>query len=226
MSELYRWDSGKETGESITVVTPGAPQAVSSPPLEGPGIDIIGDWVGLGGDTILVYNADGSPVSEFAPTDAGLDAATAKIVFPGDKIVMPENMTLTADHTLEGGVYVFPKKKVFDICLTLVEGSDVSFFQARRMRKQEQDLIGVIAPATGVAYLRSCQIYCENQLGNAYGISLTGSGSLETYDVRACGVAYSDQGGYGAYVDPACFGDLYVLGADAKFSGSTDPFNQ
>jgi hypothetical protein len=76
-----------ETLESITSVG------------EGPGIDVVANsQVGLGGDTILLYDSGGAPVAEYAPTEAGLTAAVAAAT-AGDTIVIP-SMTITLTGTL------------------------------------------------------------------------------------------------------------------------------
>ena len=59
---------------------------------EGPGIDltISGDitTVGMGGDTILLYHSDGSPISEYEFTLDGLNDAL-DVAMVGDVIFLP-----------------------------------------------------------------------------------------------------------------------------------------
>lgn len=75
------------------------------PPTEGPGIDIVGTQVGLGGDTILLYHTDINPVSEYAPTNAGLASAIAASV-SGDIIECPRQYQIgcTSSKTIPVGV--------------------------------------------------------------------------------------------------------------------------
>jgi hypothetical protein len=70
---------------------------------EGPGIDVVREsntvTVGLGGDSILLYHADGSPVSEYEFTEAGLIAALAAAT-TGDAVILPAGtISLTQNET-------------------------------------------------------------------------------------------------------------------------------
>ncbi|MFO7740832.1 MAG: hypothetical protein R6X31_00815, partial [Anaerolineae bacterium] len=75
--------------------------------IEGPGIDITNDRfeprVGLGGDTILLYDSGGNPVAEYAATSAGLDSASSAAA-SGDVVWLPA-ATISGDHTLAAGVH-------------------------------------------------------------------------------------------------------------------------
>lgn len=72
------------------------------PPTEGPGIDIVGTQVGLGGDTILLYHSDLSPVEEFVATGAGLTSALAAAV-SGDIVIIPAG-TIAGNQTVPAGI--------------------------------------------------------------------------------------------------------------------------
>ena len=67
-------------------------------PTEGPGIDIIGTQVGLGGDSILLYHSALTPVVEFAATEAGLIAALAAAV-TGDIVILPARTIVISGST-------------------------------------------------------------------------------------------------------------------------------
>ena len=205
-------------------------QMIGSANSEGPGIDLINTatniQIGLGGDTILVYHADGSPVAEFAPTDAGLDEATATIASPYDKIVLPQNMVLTASHVLGGAIYEFPEEIEYSILLTLSANTRVRYLNLVHVLNQIDALIGVIGPSTGKAYLESGYVYIENAAGSAYGLSVTSNGDLECYNMRVRGISHFGFLGYAVYNDPACGGDVYFRGACAEALGSTNSFNQ
>lgn len=73
---------------------------------EGPGIDLnlSGgiEYIGLGGDSILLYDSGGNPVAEFTATSAGLDAALAAAT-AGDVVLLPA-CTIAADHTIPANV--------------------------------------------------------------------------------------------------------------------------
>lgn len=71
---------------------------------EGPDIDLVGNRIGRGGDTILIFNSDGTPVEEFAFTSTGLAQAIAAAV-SGNVIQLPlGTLTLTADIEIPSGV--------------------------------------------------------------------------------------------------------------------------
>lgn len=76
---------------------------------EGPGIDLV--WsgkkaiVGLGGDTILLYDAGGEPAAEFSATGAGLEAALAA-AGSGDVVYLPAALTLDRAVVIPAGVSV------------------------------------------------------------------------------------------------------------------------
>jgi len=68
---------------------------------EGPDIDVVGMRIGRGGDSILVFFANGDPVAEFTTLDAAVAAATAA----GDTIVLPSRtIAVSAGATLAAGV--------------------------------------------------------------------------------------------------------------------------
>ena len=58
---------------------------------EGPGIDVIGAGrartVGLGGDTILLYDSAGAPVAEFAATGGGAGCCAGGCDYRGCGVV-------------------------------------------------------------------------------------------------------------------------------------------
>ena len=86
-------------GRTDVTIAPGGLVSV----LEGPGIDVVtGDTVGIGGDTILLYDSAGNPVAEFNPNSAGLDAASAAAT-DGDEIRL-YSVSISGDHTWTPGV--------------------------------------------------------------------------------------------------------------------------
>lgn len=73
---------------------------------EGPGIDLVGNTIGLGGDTILLYNSDGTPVEEWPATEAGLVQALAAAA-SGNVVELPAGtITLTAGITIPSVIHV------------------------------------------------------------------------------------------------------------------------
>lgn len=95
---------------------------------EGPGIDVTTDAVGLGGDTILLYDAGGDPVREYAADQYGLTAALGDAA-SGDSIVCPSQITIacTAAITIPAGVMLSGADLTFSgfsgAAVTLAAGS-------------------------------------------------------------------------------------------------------
>lgn len=83
--------------------SPADPGAGGDTVSEGPGIDIVAGAskaIGLGGDTILLFNCDGSPVEEFPATTIGLNSAIAA-ADSGDIIQLPATtITLPSGDTI------------------------------------------------------------------------------------------------------------------------------
>jgi len=71
---------------------------------EGPGIDVVGNRVGLGGDKILLYDAGGDPVAEYTANMSGMAGAISDAA-DGDVIWLPA-YTIGGDHTIPEGVEV------------------------------------------------------------------------------------------------------------------------
>ena len=92
---------------------------------EGPGIDVVLNKIGLGGDTILLMHSNGKPVDEFAPTDGGLDAASAAAEASACVILVPGNAALSAAHLLAGCTYIFTPGLIVGGTLTTVSGTRI-----------------------------------------------------------------------------------------------------
>lgn len=90
-------------GTGIASVDGGVNSTLTLNVGEGPGIDITADAVGLGGDTILLFDNGGNPVAEHAATNAGFAAAIAA-AGAGDLIQLPLALTLTAAHAIPASV--------------------------------------------------------------------------------------------------------------------------
>ena len=97
-AQVYISELGGGAGGTATAV------ASSEPPKEGPGINMVGQQVGIGMDSILRAHADGSPASEYTSNEAGLTAALADAA-AGEIIHLPAGV-IDGDHTLKAGVAV------------------------------------------------------------------------------------------------------------------------
>lgn len=138
------------------------PTAVSGGEVsEGPGIDVVstttGKTVGLGGDTILLYDSGGNPVREYAATSAGLDSATAAAA-SGDVIWIPA-CEISGDHTLAAGVeYVGLGRAKTILTGQITMGASSVLSTLTVSRTGSSTTIGVLGPASGKAYVYNCDL--------------------------------------------------------------------
>lgn len=114
-SDRFKWDSGGgEGGSSVpslrriiagSGLTGGGDFStdVTIDAGEGPGIDITDDGIGLGGDTVLLYHDDGTPVSEFTTITLAMAAASS-----GELVEVPPGIFIE-DFTVPAGVGLVSK---------------------------------------------------------------------------------------------------------------------
>lgn len=201
----------------------GGTSGESQPPEEGPGIDLIGARVGLGGDTILLYKSNGDPVAEYAPTDTGLTAAGAAVISASDRIEIPGNAVIQAEHALAGCEYRFPAGLIVGGTLTLSANTRVWNLQSIVSGNSEDAIIGVLGPGDGEAHLFSCRIAPVNSgAGGVHAVHVGSSGNLVCHNCYLDGTS----GGYAGYRDPECAGTLRIEGGAALGSSADDPFNE
>lgn len=195
---------GQAVGAAQTVLTAG----------EGPGTDVVGNKIGLGGDSILVCHADGSPVSEYPATDAGLDAATAAMA-AGDRLETPV-CTFTAAHTLAvAGLYDFGLSS-FTGQLTV---SAAVIVRGLKMTRVSTGLmVGVYATA-GESWLLDCDVDVESTDGTGWALRVATGATLHMVGrrLRGWGVVEGKPG----YSE----GTLYVEDCDLFASSAPDYFN-
>lgn len=182
---------------------------------EGPGIDIVAPaTVGLGGDTILLYNNDGTPVEEFAATAAGL-ADGLLAVDSGQWLRINTACSITLDFTLPAGVELRGDSKLQITIIgqvTLGDGAKLSHLTIANAANDANDLYGVQGPTSGTAYIDMCDISATQAgAGNAYAVGAvnalyTGNGNIE---VRRCKLNGTSVGGSG-YAGRSTRGKLYV----------------
>jgi len=167
---------------------------------EGPGIDIVSNVVGLGGDTILLYDSGGEPVAEFALTDAGLDAASAA-ASAGDVIYIPV-YTFTGDHILSDGVaYVGSGRDKTIITGKVTIGPATTFnLSVIRSANDSNDLIALEI----ITYQSPIIYFCDfsaTQLGDgdAYGVFVKAGAGQPHFGY--CNIVGESAGGngYGHY---------------------------
>jgi hypothetical protein len=122
---------------------------------EGPGIDVVGATVGLGGDTVLLYDAGGDPVREYAADATGLAAALAAAA-SGDIVEIPAG-TITANPTIGAGVTLRGRGWASIINGYVLGGvnSKLDNCKVYQSVNTSSDIVGVIGPdAAGTFYVR------------------------------------------------------------------------
>jgi len=199
---------------------------------EGPDIDLVDNGssitVGRGGDTILLFDSGGNPLSEYEFTATGLDSALAA-AGAGDVIWLPPG-SCPGDHTIPDGVTVAGLSSLTAVLtgqITLGNnglGADdppgLSDVRVNRTANDGNTLKGVIAPATGGCRIVRTFVSCvQAGAGASYAVSVEDAGDLEVF----ASMLYASSGGgaaWGGYRTST--GNLYVLHTsvpmDAPFS--------
>lgn len=194
---------------------------------EGPGIDIVAPAaVGLGGDTILLYQANGNPVAEFAASSAGIIAAAAAAV-SGDTIVLPSRtISVTNALTLVAGTAITGmglKSKLSMTALITLAGSNLlSDLWINSTANDANDLIGIQDGGNDNEIGRCRIVATQSGAGNAYAIKMSNAGTITCRECYIEGTVGGIGVGYAGYwVD----GSLYVIGGEVKGSVARQPFN-
>lgn len=195
---------------------------------EGPGIDLIGYLVGLGGDSVLRYHTGGDPVTEFPLTFAGLSAALATAT-TGEWIRINSPCTITGDIDVPIGVELRADSRgqvtiIGEVSLN--SNSKLTKITVANAANSASALYGVVGPTSGSAYLSDCDISSiQSGSGNAYAIGainglVINNGNIYCDDCKLYG---SSVGGSG-YGGRSTRGYLYVTGNTRGVYGSTDRF--
>lgn len=148
----------------------GAIAATGAYMQEGPGIDLVGNKIGLGGDTILLYKANGTPVQEFPATMAGINSAHAAAV-SGDRIIFPTIMiTCTAGVTIPAGVAWYYAKLSFSgfagTAVTMNNNSSMDQCEVTYDGSGQANAIGVSALDVEFAYLNLSTVSVHDATNN------------------------------------------------------------
>lgn len=178
---------------------------------EGPGIDITGgDTVGLGGDTILLYDAGGAPVAEFAATDAGLTAVLAAMA-AGDVVELPDVTISGGPWTVSAGTLRGHSRtgSVLDGQVTLSDGTALESLTIDRDEDEVGAIYGVV-DGGGTAKLINVTVNVANATGPAYAVYMNGGGVLSVTDSWL--LAQTASAGYAAYIGN---GDFTQIGGRA-----------
>ena len=200
---------------------------------EGPGIDLVGNYVGLGGDTILQYSASWIPVAEFAPTDAGLVSALAALA-SGDALILPSGtIPLTSAHTLPDSTAIVgfgPKICTLDLSgggtITLGNLSILYGITVNNTQSSANAIYGVLGPDTGAGYVINCDVTATQAgAGNAYAIGAINGITAADGGIYAddCYLYGSSVGGSG-YAARSTHGIIRITGNTRGNYGSTDRY--
>ena len=183
---------------------------------EGPGIDVTGaspnQTVGLGGDSVLLYDSAGAPCAEFAATSAGLVLALAA-AGAGDTVELP-SVTITGGPwtvthgTLRGhsrfgsvldGVVTVSTDCQLERLSVVISGDDAGALHCVEL---EED-----------ARVEGCFVSMTNATGDAYGVYAQHDGDCYANDNIVFATGGGD--GYGYYADGA---EMWVSGGYVEAS--------
>jgi hypothetical protein len=148
---------------------------------EGPGIDVVKsgnlNTVGLGGDTILLYNSNLDPVEEFPVTDAGLTAALAA-ASSGDIVLLPSS-SIAGDHTIPGEVSVAGMERQRSILTGKITMEDLASLWNLSVLRTADDSnpLYAVTSTSGTSYLYNCTVFAL-QSGNGYSAALYEDGGI------------------------------------------------
>ena len=144
---------------------------------EGPGIDVTSDAVGLGGDSILLYHANGNPVSEYATVTLACAAAAS-----GDRIELPPQ-SLTEDFTVPADVAVVCVDRTQATIhgqVTLSVGSVLNNLTVEHS-STNTDVNCIVGPTSGKAEVYNCNLLSTSTSGNPLCVQQMYGGSVELY---------------------------------------------
>ena len=183
---------------------------------EGPGIDVTGtspnQTVGLGGDTVLLYDSGGQPVAEFAATDAGLTAALAA-AGAGDVVELPDVTITGGPWTVSAGTLRGHSRfgSVLDGQVTV---STDCHLERLFVIRSEDDVGALYCVALEEdARVEGCLLSMTNATGDAYGVYAQHDGDCYANDNIVFATGGGD--GYGYYADGA---EMWVSGGYVEAS--------
>lgn len=216
---LYSSCGGIASG-GTPVATPGITAV-----LEGPGINILAPVtatpkVGLGGDTILLYDSGGAPVAEFAFTSAGLTLALAAMA-DGDVCETPAGTISGGPWTVGAGTLrgISRTGSVLDGQVTLADGTALENLSIVRSEDDAGDINGVV-DGGGTATLKNVTVSVSNATGAAAAVYMAVGGTITAYDCELLAPVGAD--GFAATITD---GTLYQYGGRAVGTIPLMPYN-
>lgn len=202
--------------------------------IEGPGIDVVGgDQVGLGGDSVLIFDDGGNPVAEYAATDAGLTAALAAAT--SGQFVGLSGIPITgAGYTVGSGVTLMGLSIATNIHATItLEGGTLYNLRVTPQYATAVTGYAIIsnAPIGEKSYIYNCFLFpertapLETTYPTLYVIQMLGAGELWVYDSQML-IEYNKWDiGYIAKMESGC-GDIHILGNRAKGNSNRDFYGE
>ena len=179
--------------------------------LEGPGIDIVGGvTVGLGGDTVLLYDSGGLPCAEYDGDSAGLIAALAAMG-ASDVVELPDVTIAGGPWTVANGTLRGHSRwgSVLDGLVTVQTDAQVERLSIIRSEDEADPVIGITLEEDG--RVEGCFISVTNAGGDVYGIYGDQAGNCYSegnlFYLSASGTAY---GFYGDGATMYCTGGGFV----------------
>ena len=139
-----------------------------------------GVTVARAGNRILLFSEE--PLREYAVDGVGTAMAAS---VAGDVVLLPPG-TFTADILVPAGVALFGRGRgsVLTGALWLEDGASAESLDVVRTASDDDDLVGVLGPATGKATLRDVHVsLVHTGTGKALGVLGMG-GTLQTYGVE------------------------------------------
>jgi len=200
----------------------------------GADIRIIGNTIQRAGNGVLLYDAGGDPVREYAFTEAGVTEAFADSA-SGDVVDLPAgtltgDVTVPAGRTLRGmGCDVGGLALVRNTAGTLIQGtvtlgggSALRHISVEKVENSVAAVTAIIIPALGSVvhmWLDNVYAYCTNNDGPAYALSMAALSTVYAKDADL--IVNSGADGYAAYVTA---GALYHLSGRAQGTVATHPY--
>lgn len=181
-SSLFVKNSASEI--RVTTYTAGTPPPTTTTVREGPDISLLGNVIGAGGDSIVIYDAGGEPLAEYTTLSAALAAAAS-----GDMVRIPAG-TITGNYTLTAGVTVRGigvQASILTGQITGAAGAALENLSITRTANDSSKLCAVVGPGSGNLTIRECDISAtQSGAGTGYAVSV-GLGNVYIYNSRAYG---------------------------------------
>lgn len=212
--------------------------------LEGPGIDLVGSQVGLGGDTVLVYDNIGNPVREFATVTLALAASLS-----GQLVILMPGIYVE-DITIPAGVCVVSYGNNSKISGKVTLGghnSQLNSVVVENIGNSSDPVVAVEGNSSGRGLVNDCSLIATNNgAGDAYGVKAmdgelfvknseiesTTNGGGDAYGIYGAGAGETNSnnnivhatvtnGGNGYDFIVTGSGDMYVT--DGQAEATTQP---